>query len=216
MLNKNARGRLAPLLGGIVATSMLTFTAGAASGVEAGNAGNVNAGRVSAGMASTATSDTMSNEFGSLTSDVMGTFGKNGSGTVTGTFEPRRFTQDGGQLMAVGLLTATLTRPSGRVEGTESQVVTLPVMSAEGMSAARVASRAAACDILHLVLGPLDLDVLGLKVHLDKVVLNIDAEPGPGNLLGNLLCAVAGLLDNTGLLTQVRQILNSVLAILKL
>lgn len=33
---------------------------------------------------------------------------------------------------------------------------------------------------------------------------------------GNLLCAVAGLLDNTGVLTQVKQILNSILAILRL
>jgi hypothetical protein len=31
------------------------------------------------------------------------------------------------------------------------------------------------------------------------VVLNITAEPGPGNLLGNLLCAVAGLLDGASL-----------------
>jgi hypothetical protein len=57
----------------------------------------------------------------------------------------------------------------------------------------------AACDILNLVLGPLDLDILGLEVHLDTVVLDIVAQPGPGNLLGNLLCAVAGLLDPGGL-----------------
>jgi uncharacterized membrane protein YoaK (UPF0700 family) len=42
------------------------------------------------------------------------------------------------------------------------------------------------------------------------------ATPGPGNLLGNLLCAVAGLLDGSGFLTQVSQILNSILAILRL
>ena len=63
------------------------------------------------------------------------------------------------------------------------------------------------CDILHLELGPLDLDLLGLQIHLDKVVLDITAQSGPGNLLGNLLCAIAGLLDNptllAGLLDQV-------------
>jgi hypothetical protein len=53
----------------------------------------------------------------------------------------------------------------------------------------------ASCDILKLRLGPLHLDVLGLVVDLNRVVLDITAEPGPGNLLGNLLCAVAGLLD---------------------
>lgn len=55
------------------------------------------------------------------------------------------------------------------------------------------------CPILHLELGPLDLDLLGLQVHLDRVVLDITAQPGPGNLLGNLLCAIAGLLDGVDL-----------------
>jgi hypothetical protein len=56
-----------------------------------------------------------------------------------------------------------------------------------------------ACPILHLDLGPLDLNLLGLHVHLNEVVLNIEAIPGAGNLLGNLLCAIAGLLDGVDL-----------------
>ena len=55
------------------------------------------------------------------------------------------------------------------------------------------------CPILHLELGPLDLNVLGLRVQLNQVVLDITAIPGPGNLLGNVLCAVAGLLDGVDL-----------------
>lgn len=54
------------------------------------------------------------------------------------------------------------------------------------------------CQILFLDLGPLFLDVLGLQVDLSQIVLDITAVPGPGNLLGNLLCAVAGLLDGPG------------------
>jgi hypothetical protein len=57
----------------------------------------------------------------------------------------------------------------------------------------------ATCPILHLDLGPLDLDLLGLHVHLNEVVLDVTAIPGPGNLLGNLLCAIAGLLDSVDL-----------------
>ena len=34
-------------------------------------------------------------------------------------------------------------------------------------------------------------------IHLNKVVLDITAQQGPGQLLGNLLCALAHLLDNT-------------------
>jgi hypothetical protein len=61
------------------------------------------------------------------------------------------------------------------------------------------ATAAGSCDILNLVLGPLHLNVLGLNVDLNQVVLNITGQTGAGNLLGNLLCAVAGLLDGTGI-----------------
>ena len=56
-------------------------------------------------------------------------------------------------------------------------------------------SSSGTCEILNLVLGPLDLNILGLVVELEQVELVITAVAGPGNLLGNLLCAVAGLLD---------------------
>jgi hypothetical protein len=69
----------------------------------------------------------------------------------------------------------------------------------------------AVCPILHLELGPLSLDLLGLQVNLNQVVLDITAVPGAGNLLGNLLCAVAGLLDNPNGLAR---LLNQILAIL--
>ena len=57
---------------------------------------------------------------------------------------------------------------------------------------------AGTCPILHLDLGPLNLNLLGLTVHLNEVVLDITAVSGPGNLLGNLLCSVANLLNGTG------------------
>jgi hypothetical protein len=72
------------------------------------------------------------------------------------------------------------------------------------------------CQILDLTLGPLDLDLLGLVVHLDTVHLNITAQQGPGNLLGNLLCAVANLLNNSNAspnaLQQIANLLNQILA----
>jgi hypothetical protein len=59
------------------------------------------------------------------------------------------------------------------------------------------------CDILNLSLGPVDLNLLGLDVHLDNchngpVTIDVTAVPGPGNLLGNLLCNLAHALDNQG------------------
>jgi hypothetical protein len=51
-------------------------------------------------------------------------------------------------------------------------------------------------------------------VHLDKVVLDITAQSGPGNLLGNLLCAVANLLNGGGPLQQIANLLNQILNLL--
>jgi len=55
-------------------------------------------------------------------------------------------------------------------------------------------------------------------IHLNQVVLTITAVSGAGNLLGNLLCSVAHLLDNPGtlnnLLTQLVGLLNQILAAL--
>jgi hypothetical protein len=83
---------------------------------------------------------------------------------------------------------------------------------------AAAAAATGSCQILDLTLGPLHLDLLGLVVDLNQIHLTITAEQGPGNLLGNLLCAVAGLLDNTGtgglsgLLQSIVNLLNQILA----
>jgi len=126
--------------------------------------------------------------------------------TPTGTlqnvaFQLTRFVVQNGRLAAVGTLTGQLVNAAGDVVGNISQVVTIPV------SALQVQGQ---CEILHLELGPLDLNLLGLMVHLDKVVLDITAQSGPGNLLGNLLCAVAHLLDN-GNLNGLVGLLNNIL-----
>lgn len=70
------------------------------------------------------------------------------------------------------------------------------------------------CTILDLTLGPLHLDLLGLVVDLNQVHLVITAVQGPGNLLGNLLCAVAHLLDGTGLGNALQNLINSINQIL--
>jgi hypothetical protein len=49
----------------------------------------------------------------------------------------------------------------------------------------------AICNVLDLTLGPLDLNLLGLMVHLDTVHLVITAD-SEGGILGSLLCSLAG------------------------
>jgi len=118
---------------------------------------------------------------------------------VTGNLEISRFVTQNGQLVALGTFDGTIENAGDVV-----QSVAIPIQVAQ-----------ASCEILDLVLGPLDLNLLGLVVHLDTVHLNITAEQGPGNLLGNLLCAIAGLLDGPGgALHGIAALLNRILAIL--
>src|SRR5215211_3581944 len=105
--------------------------------------------------------------------------------TFAGTLDITRFSQQGDALVAVGRLTGTLTNTATGVVQQVVQTITLPV---------QVPS--ATCEILDLELGPLDLNLLGLVVHLDAINLEITAVPGAGNLLGNLLCAIANLLND--------------------
>jgi hypothetical protein len=59
------------------------------------------------------------------------------------------------------------------------------------------------CPILNLSLGPIHLNLLGLNVVTSPICLDITAHSGQGNLLGNLLCDVAGLLNNGSTLSGI-------------
>lgn len=115
--------------------------------------------------------------------------GSSAAGDVlNAVFTVTNFASQGNQLVAQGVLNGTITSATGTVTQVTNQLVTLPVSSVS-----------ATCPILNLVLGPLDLNLLGLTIHLNQVVLNITAVSGAGNLLGNLLCDVANLLNGGNL-----------------
>jgi len=146
---------------------------------------------------------------------------KNGS-TFRGTVDLVNFRSDNGRLVAIGSVSGTMRNSSGAVIGTvKDQRARFPLRLSDGTNVYRGSSAQAApnasntCDILHLHVGAIDLNLLGLVVHTDPIKLDITAQAAPGNLLGNLLCAVAHLLDNTGvsdalvnLLRAIQEILN--------
>lgn len=137
---------------------------------------------------------------GGVSVPVAGTSSRGGK--FTGAFNVREFRVVNNQIVAVGTLTGTIQTGAGNVIGTVLRTLALPVLISQ-----------AECDILHLELGPLDLNLLGLEVHLDRIVLDIDADP-TGGLLGSLLCAVANLLDIGGPLADIAALLNQILALL--
>jgi hypothetical protein len=192
-----------------MAIALLTFGSASLVTTTAGQSSGGDKGRVVA-----------ANSEGKIRSSVTGT-AENGRDIKAGKFTPDSFDADGDSMTVTGTVEGVI--PG---EGKFSETVTAPVESINGTPVSEIGSEGEAmqlasshgCDILNLVLGPLDLNVLGLEVHLDTVVLDIIAVPGAGNLLGNLLCAVAGLLNPTspleGLLTQLTGLLNQILGAL--
>jgi hypothetical protein len=92
-----------------------------------------------------------------------------------------------GQLLATGTL--------GGQTFTTPVTLSLADDAAAPTGAAAATAATPAVPILDLSLGPIHLDLLGLKVDTSKICLDIAAQPGAGNLLGNLLSDVANLLN---------------------
>lgn len=154
---------------------------------------------------------------------------------VLGTFLPTTFrvAEDGQSLLVEGDLSGrivgkgkpmpfdeTATFEVKKVNGTDVTELaptgtTMRPSAATGPMSAVAAAAPVSCDVLNLVLGPLDLNLLGLEVHLKQVVLDIIAVPGA--LLGDLLCSVSNLLSGGllgGLLGQLTDLLNQILGAL--
>ena len=123
----------------------------------------------------------------------------NPAGSVIGSFDIKRFAAIGGQLQAIG--TATIT------DGARTVVtaLALPVTSIT------TTPDPPSCPILHLAIGAINVNLLGLTITISPITIDIVAVPGPGNLLGNLLCAIANLLPPSGTLPT---ILNQLVALL--
>lgn len=125
---------------------------------------------------------------------IAGTY--NGTNFTDGVLQVTNFAvNSAGQLVASG----TFSSATAGVTST----FTAPITSA---------TTQAACKILTLTLGPIHLDLLGLVVDTNTINLNITAQPGPGNLLGNLLCSVANLLNGGLGLNGLANLLNQLLA----
>jgi hypothetical protein len=118
-----------------------------------------------------------------------------GVGTFQGRFKIREFGTQNGSLVAVGRLTGVLDRGAGNTQTVRQGGVVMPVQVSPGNGSNPVAAQISTCRILTLTLGPLDLNLLGLRIQLNRINLRITGQRGPGNLLGNLLCGLAGLLD---------------------
>ncbi len=133
---------------------------------------------------------------------VTGTHGFKGTLTIN------RFVRKGNKNYAVGRL-------RGKAQGKRvSRNVRVPATVGTGAAGAQLPPIPNACQILNLRLGPINLNLLGLVVRTNQINLRIDAVPGAGNLLGNLLCAITNLLNpSTTPIGTLTQALNALLAL---
>jgi hypothetical protein len=137
-----------------------------------------------------------------------------GGGRVTGTFTILKFVSTGDANNPVGALgTLVLTTANGRTAVTQAVMPVQVSSAAAGTGGGTISAQQLTCEILNLTLGPLDLNLLGLVIHLDQVHLTIDANPA-GGLLGQLLCAVANLLGPGGLIADLTAFLTALNALL--
>ena len=144
---------------------------------------------------------------------------KNKNKSFTGHFDVNYFATRAGKTYAIG----TLTGKFGNKKISRSGVA-IPASVTQAATSSKASTRQATtpCQVLHLVLGPVNLNLLGLQVTLgggpqanQPIVLDITAMGGNGNLLGNLVYDVAGLLNNSpaaGLVTGLLNLLNTVLS----
>jgi hypothetical protein len=123
-------------------------------------------------------------------------------GTFTGTVTITSFaTNAAGDLLASGSIAGTLANGlTGTVGGAFTNLLVTPANQR--------------CSILNLDLGPIFLNLLGLELVTSPISVDLTAVAGPGNLLGNLLCAVVHLLDQNPLGAAVTNLLNQINAIL--
>ena len=166
---------------------------------------------------------------------------ESGGGTFSGTMDVLGFVSDGNTVKAIASITGSSSGGSAPARQVTNAIALIP-LSAPALppvpalaetgfggralsSSAAQPTQTAGCQVLDLVLGPLHLDLLGLVVDLNQVHLSITAQPGNGKLLGNLVCAIANLLNGTGgtgtgtaaataLLNSIATLLNNLLAIL--
>src|SRR5437588_4817870 len=142
-------------------------------------------GAATAGAASTNGASPQVTNAGPLYTMPIQGMAKNGK-KFSGSYGIYKFTVKNGKVWSVGTLTGRLNHR--RV--TRANVMMPATLNDDSMGA----QTAANCNVLHLVLGPINLNLLGLHVTLgggaqmnQPIVLDITAQQG-GGLLGDLLC----------------------------
>jgi hypothetical protein len=86
--------------------------------------------------------------------------------------------------------TAAAHAVNARMKGKPMRLLTIQTPITQRVTSAQSGTPAPACQVLNLIVGPLNLELLGLVVDLNKVKLDITATRGAGKL-GDIFCELA-------------------------
>ena len=152
--------------------------------------------------------------------------------TFKGTVAVQRFVHRGDDVFAIGAVSGSLSGPAGPIGTAVYLPVAFPVQVGNGQSArleggniepasasahdygARVIlAQGTTCGVLHLDLGAVDLNLLGVAVTTTPVTIDINGDTG--GPLGNLVCTVLSTVNNVvGLVNLLNSILGLVTGLL--
>ena len=145
----------------------------------------------------------------------------------TGTVAVQRFVQRNGEVFAIGSVSGTVSGPTGPIGTSFLLPVSFPVRVGDGLTTRAdgvrirpsllsapdrggrvLLAQASTCGVLHLDLGAVDLNLLGVAVTTTPVTIDINGDTaGPA---GNLVCAALNTVNNVVGLVNV---LNSLLSV---
>jgi hypothetical protein len=137
-----------------------------------------------------------------------------GGGTFAGTLSVLKFSEQDGHVVAIGTVTGSVTSREGgplltALAGPMSFPVQLSPGSAAPTSGAQVTAPAATCQVLHLDVGAVSLNVLGLQVTTQPISIDVSGTSGGTNVLGQLLCTILQTVGNVvGLVNLLNQLLG--------
>jgi hypothetical protein len=151
-----------------------------------------------------------------------------GAGGVTfnGTVAVQRFVARNGQVFAIGAVSGSVSGPAGPMGTSIYLPVAFPVqvsslvaraesgrihpasLSVPDSGARVVFVQASTCGVLHLDLGAINLNLLGVVVTTTPVTIDINGNTG--GPLGNLVCAALATVNNV---VGVVNLLNSILSL---
>lgn len=138
-----------------------------------------------------------------------------GGGSFAGTLSIAKFAARDGQVVAIGMLRGTVTGAAGAPVGTALVGPTELPVQVSGAAAARSSAAASGvviqqtCELLHLEIQPITLDVLGLQVTTLPIGIDLVASGEGTDVLGRLICTVLETVGNViGLVDLLNQILG--------